>query len=292
MLLRCNTRLPLPESKLRRLLALEDRLRLASYGSISVALYADELKRQSLPIVSQRTLHEDLAQYSAMCDDLVYGEKRKRVTIDPLPSRDALAFFFGYGAQNWPFSPAIYSATLRTIMLARELKLAIEYTYCPWFEREDMCFASGSSFCLPLRIIRGTDTVYAIVFDLRAQKRLTLNLARMAPQVACLTENDIKDKKQIPQEARFPCFASSPAWTQSSKLRRIIVEARNLRAFRFALKQFPRLQRTSQRTATLDVEDEVAQLAVDTLAAFFDRLHRRGRTVAPYRNDACSIYLE
>lgn len=222
---------------------------------------------------------------SGLCDDMLYGSKRKRMSIDQEASADALSFFFGDGASSVPFAPRLFSASIRCLMLAKELRKVVELSYVPYLERTDIPFDLGPRRGVPLSFYRGTDTAYVVFYDSDLKRKLTLNLSRLEQNV-CFAENLSADG----QRRKFVHISEEQfCGIAKSKKVRIRIEAKSGRAINFALLQFPLLQKIGKTAVSIEVDEELAQLALDIFASFFDRLRRRRQEVGGLCNEACVI---
>ena len=130
MLIHCRPESFCGETSLReRAKVLERRLRRASDGSVKIREYGEWIEEMGLPVPSRQTLRLDIERYAAWCDDLIYGENKKSLIIDPHVREDAIRYFLGEPWVDSPLKPKLSSSVCRCLLLAMHLKEEVEFQY-------------------------------------------------------------------------------------------------------------------------------------------------------------------
>lgn len=172
----------------RRLEVLELRLRRASDGEMRLGDYADWLTEAGITVPSRQSLRADLERYVQSCDDLVYGDHKKSLTIDVHARRDAIRYFLGEPWLASPLQPRLSSSVCRCLLLAMHLKAEVEFQYIA-LPQAGLAPTFKTHRGVPLRTLPGSDSGYMAVW-LEQGAVMHINLARVQGRVA-FTAHDI-----------------------------------------------------------------------------------------------------
>jgi hypothetical protein len=165
-----------------RLELLERGLRRASEGEIKLGDYAVWLEQAGFTVPSRQTLRLDLERYVQGCDDLVYGEQKKMVSIDVHAGRDAIRYFLGEPWLASPLQPRLSSAVCRCLLLAMHLEKEVEFSYTA-LPQPGLAPTFKIHRGVPLRMLPGSDSGYFAV-GLEHGEVMHINLARVQGRVA------------------------------------------------------------------------------------------------------------
>jgi hypothetical protein len=129
MLLNLLSMPPFEAQRMERLLVLEQQLRQRSYGAYKLADYVGFLEAAEIRLPTRRTLHEDLRRYAVLCDDVEYGEQKKKLSLDGKATRDAVAWLMGQAWVGSPLQPRLSSACVRCLLLAQQQDAEVKLFY-------------------------------------------------------------------------------------------------------------------------------------------------------------------
>lgn len=174
---------PFEAPRAERLIVLESQLRRRSEGTMALRDYVAWLEQAEVKLpASRRTLHEDLRRYADFCDDVSYADGGKKLFVDTRPTRDATAWLMGQAWADSPLKPHLPSAMVRCLLLAMSERAELCFGYRKLREPGEP-WGAEAHYCLPLRLIAGTDAAYMEV--LGAQGGIyTLSISRISARLA------------------------------------------------------------------------------------------------------------
>jgi len=160
-----------------RLKVLERGLRQASDGGMRLGDYAEWLREAGHSPPSRQSLRADLERYVQSCDDLVYGDHKKSLTIDVHARRDAIRYFLGEPWLTSPLRPRLSSSVCRCLLLAMHLNAEVEFQYAA-LPQAGLAPTFKTHRGVPLRTLPGSDSAYMAIW-LERGTLMHINLARM-----------------------------------------------------------------------------------------------------------------
>lgn len=256
MLIRLDPNPPFDAPCTKRLMALETSLRRHSVGGISLREY--RILLQDTPISaprSDRTLQEDLRRYAAYCDDVNYGGYAKRLTLDPLASRDGIVWLLGRPWLESPLKPHVSSACLRCLLLAQVSRAEVQMQYRrlrlahePWVPDR----VTG----IPVRFIPGTDSGY-VQLHMADGRLANFNLSRLEQSVG-FTEKPTECYVAVAPQRQFE----------------LGVETRDTNILERLCWQFHGLKKQGETRAVMRVEESLWVMTLDMLEAHIRRTRR------------------
>jgi hypothetical protein len=179
----------------KRLEVLERGLRRASDGGMKLSDYAAWLKASGLAVPSRQTLRADLERYVQHCDDLVYGDRQKSLTLDVHAGRDAIRYFLGEPWLASPLKPKLSSSVCRCLLLAMHLREKVEFQYAA-LPQPGLAPTFKTHRGVPLRTLPGSDSGYMALW-LEQGIVMPINLTRVRGRVA-FTGRDISHYRPPP----------------------------------------------------------------------------------------------
>ncbi len=172
----------------KRLEVLERGLRRASDGGMKLGDYAAWLKASGVVVPSRQTLRADLERYVQRCDDLVYGDRQKSLTLDVHARRDAIRYFLGEPWLASPLKPKLSSSVCRCFLLAMHFQEEVEFQYAA-LPQPGLAPTFKIHRGVPLRTLPGSDSGYMAIW-LEQGLVMPINLTRVRGRVA-FTGRDI-----------------------------------------------------------------------------------------------------
>ncbi len=191
------------QSRLKRLIILENSLRQSSIGDIMIKEYQALLAQAGMKVPSRQTLNEDFSRYANLCDDLDYGAHTKGLKIQPHIDDDAISWGLGTSWLDSPLRPKLSSSQLRCFLLAQQqqVEVAFEYRALP---KENQVWQPNKLKGIPIKFLFGADSVYLQIWRKNGW-RTNLNLTRVAHPVI-ITGNNSQDYQTIEQELTVEIF--------------------------------------------------------------------------------------
>lgn len=165
----------------KRLEVLELELRRSSDGQMKLGEYAAWLRKAGLAVPSRQTLRSDLESYVQNCDDLVYGDHQKMLTIDVHASRDAIRYFLGEPWLASPLKPRLSSSVCRCLLLALHLRAEVKFQYAA-LPQPGLAPTFKTHRGVPLHTLPGSDSGYMAIW-MEQGNVMHINLARVRGQV-------------------------------------------------------------------------------------------------------------
>lgn len=167
----------------QRIHCLEAHIRQASNGRYKIQDYLEWLEVAGLAIPSRQTLHDDVAFYASLCDDIDYGHGDKWLRINPDVDRDAVRWFLGAGWGALAVRPRLSSSTARCLLMAYEEHREVELLYAK-LEQLGQGIAQAETWrVIPHHVTPGLDSAYMSMW-LHSGRLATFNLARIIGRVA------------------------------------------------------------------------------------------------------------
>lgn len=166
-----------------RLRCLERHIRRASDGRYKIQDYLEWLDADLLPIPSRQTLHDDVAFYAAVCDDVVYGNGDKWLRLNPAADRDAVRWFMGAGWETLPVRPRLSSSVARCLLLAQQEHREVQLLYAKLEQLGQGISQAETWRVIPHHVAPGLDSAYMGMW-LHSGRLATFNLARIIGRVA------------------------------------------------------------------------------------------------------------
>lgn len=166
-----------------RIRCLERHVRQTSNGKYKVQDYLEWLLEEHLPIPTRQTLHEDMAFYAGLCDDIEYGNSDKWLRINPSSDGDAVRWFMGAGWDSMPIRPRLSSSIARCLLMAQEEKKEVQFLYAKLEQLGKGVSQAETWRVIPHHIVPGMDSAY-MGMRLRSGRIATFNLARIVGRVA------------------------------------------------------------------------------------------------------------
>ena len=163
--------MPIENYVRKRLECLEFHLRQSSQGSIRKQQYVKWLEDAGIDVPARSTLNLDLIRYRDMCDDIEYGDGKKKMTINQHATRDASRWFLGEPwtsayedadinkksvVSSHPLRPKLFSSVARCVLSAWVHRQEIELSYVAASSRSIFRVHHG----VPIGVLPGADSGY------------------------------------------------------------------------------------------------------------------------------------
>ena len=175
----------------RRILCLERHVRQASEGRYKVQDYLEWLDTDKIPIPSRQTLHDDMAFYATLCDDVDYGEGSKWLRLNPAIDRDAVRWFMGGGWEALAVRPRLSSSVARCLLMAQRENREVQFLYTKLEQLGHGISQAETWRVIPHHIVPGLDSAY-LSMRLRSGRLATFNLARIVGRVTQTGHGDAR----------------------------------------------------------------------------------------------------
>lgn len=170
------------DARATRIRCLERHVRQASDGQYKIQDYLEWLQAAHIPVPSRQALHDDVAFYAALCDDMDYGRGSKWMRIDPGVDRDAIHWFMGSGWTDLPVRPRLSSAVARCLLMAQYEQHEVQFLYAK-LEQLGRGLAQAETWrVIPHHVAPGLDSAYMVMW-LHSGRVATFNLARIIGRV-------------------------------------------------------------------------------------------------------------
>ncbi len=166
----------------RRIRCLERHIRQTSEGRYKVQDYLEWLDTDKIPIPSRQTLHDDMAFYSALCDDVDYGAGSKWLHVNPAIGRDVVRWFMGGGWETLIVRPRLSSSVARCLLMAQKEDREVQFLYSKLEQLGQGISRAETWRVIPHHIVPGLDSAY-LSMRLHSGRLATFNLARIIGRV-------------------------------------------------------------------------------------------------------------
>jgi len=261
MLIRTDIKSPFDTHCTQRLIALESVLRQHSDNSITISQYQQILEQAGITVPTTRTLQEDLRRYERYCDDVVYGNNAKKLRLNPNATRDAIIWLMGAPWLESPLCPRLSSASVRCLLLAKELKAEVSFNYSP-LRKAGEPWIPRKIVGIPIRPIPGTDSGY-FQLHIAAGYRMNINISRIQ---------------------RFVNFTGQTtnnyiAWTPQSDLI-FTLEIKDPNLLNRIVAQFAGLKKEGKNHAVMKVDKSLRRMTLDVLQSHLQRTQTNQRNLS------------
>jgi hypothetical protein len=183
---------PFSGARLTRLRVLERRVRCRASASVTLRDHETWLEAAGVELPSRRTLLDDFVAYAEHCDDVAHEPWERGFSLRPDVGEDARRYLLGAAWVDTPLAPALSSAALRCLLLARQLARPVRFQYRP-VRGSDEPWRIENYQAYPLRLIPGRDSGYMQCLTMHPGtgevRRMNLNLARLAAASVSLIED-------------------------------------------------------------------------------------------------------
>ncbi len=169
-------------ARAQRIRCLERHIRQISDGQYKIQDYLEWLEMEDLAVPSRQALHDDLAFYATLCDDVDYGHGNKWLRVNPNVDRDALRWFMGAGWESLAVRPRLSSSAARCLLMAQQEHREVEMLYAKLDQLGQGIAQAETWRVIPHHVVPGLDSAYMSMW-LHSGRRATFNLARIIGRV-------------------------------------------------------------------------------------------------------------